>query len=59
MANFKLVLLNVIGKTEVKNKETTVQDVGLEDEIWTYEPQHTRYKLVTNKHKAEEMKYMP
>jgi hypothetical protein len=33
VANFKLVLLNVIGKTEVKNKETTVQDVGLEDEI--------------------------
>lgn len=57
MANFKPVLLNVIGKTEVKDKETTVQEAGLQDEIWTYEPQHTRYKLVTNKQTPGEKKY--
>jgi len=33
VANFKPVLLNVIGKTEVKDKETTVQEAGLQDEI--------------------------
>jgi len=33
VANFKPVLLNVTGKTEVKDKETTVQEAGLQDEI--------------------------
>jgi hypothetical protein len=33
VASFKPVLLNVIGKTKVKDKETTVQEAGLEDEI--------------------------
>lgn len=33
VASFKTILLNVIGKTEVKDKETIVQEAGLQDEI--------------------------
>jgi len=45
------------GKKEVKDKETTVQEAGLQDEIWTYEPQHTWCKLIINKETAEGTKY--
>jgi hypothetical protein len=33
VANFKPMLLNVTGKTEVKDKETIVQEAGLQNEI--------------------------
>jgi hypothetical protein len=51
------MLLNVTGKTEVKDKETIVQEAGLQNEIWNYEPQHARCKLKINKQTAEETKY--